>query len=71
MKLRHEDGASVVSEGEADSENVWLDFQYGLESCPEEYKPADGDEVEFEEHIKNIIIDILVNHPEAYGLKDS
>lgn len=59
----------VEDYSEVEDKEVKLDFQYDLMQVPEGYINKDGDQYEFEEVARNILIDILANHKDLYKLE--
>ena len=61
----------VESYDEVDDKDVILDFQYDLTSVPKNFENVDGSQQAFENVARNILIDILMSHPELYKLESN
>ena len=59
----------VKDYSEVEDKEVQLDFQYDLMKVPADFENNDGDQYEFEEVARNILIDILMNHKDLYKLE--
>ncbi len=59
----------VKSYDEVEDKEVILDFEYDLCVVPPTYKPDTGDQEEFEQVARNILIDVLMNRQELYNME--
>lgn len=55
---------------EVHDKDVNLDFEYDLSFVPNEYEQQEGDQEEFEQVARQILIDVLMNRPELYAMEE-
>jgi len=61
----------VTSYDEVDDKDVTLDFEYDLTLVPPDYVNQDGDQEEFENVVRNVVIDVLMNRQELYTMENN
>ena len=54
---------------EVKDKDINLDFEYDLSFVPKTYEQQEGDQEEFEQVTRQILIDVLMNHPELYAME--
>ena len=59
----------VTNWEEVKDKDVDLDFEYDLSFVPNGYKDQEGDQEEFEQVARQILIDVLMNRPELYAME--
>lgn len=60
---------SVNDWEEVKDKDINLDFEYDLSFVPKTYKQQEGDQEEFEQVTRQILIDVLMNRPELYAME--
>ena len=60
----------VTSWEEVHDKDVNLDFEYDLSFIPPTYTQNEGDQEEFEQVTRQILIDVLMNRPELYVMEE-
>ena len=69
IDVKDDNGYKSISEVKDDDE-VELLFEYDLTLVPDSYIMEETDQEDFEVVLNAIIIDILSNHPELYGVEN-
>lgn len=54
---------------EVKDKDINLDFEYDLSFVPNGYEQQEGDQEEFEQVTRQILIDVLMNRPELYAME--
>ncbi len=54
---------------EVKDKDINLDFEYDLSFVPKTYERQEGDQEEFEQVTRQILIDVLMNRPELYAME--
>ena len=75
LRLTFEDELGIMhvveSYDQVEDKEVTLDFEYDLVTVQPSYKIETGDQTEFEQVVRNILIDVLMNRKELYTMEQN